>query len=349
MKLQIGILGYLARSVGIVIGDNGFPPRCEQFTFGIDWRAGDELYIVPKNILNALLSGYSDRSPQQLTKTVTTAVTGYDPRFYGNRFRQILTKHGDPASQFHLSSLTEAAHRGAFMGRDGVLIRCGHGAAVFTQFGPSGVITGGWGTVTGDEGSCIWLGHQAIRCVTALHDKSAKEKDARFAIEILKHPSIKESESESDAPSLLEDLHSKKTVTGERAWKEQLYQIGRITLEIACSDSRGSESALRIVDAGQEHLIDLVSGGLAHAMLQPITAFNLCFAGSMFRNAWFRNRLSARLIARFPNVTLTRPRFSPTMGIALLAMQNSEGSHTDPEVFAAAWGSQPWATAVSGK
>jgi hypothetical protein len=342
MNLHVGILGYATRSVGIAIGDNGSPPKCIQFSNGIDWRSGEEFYASFSNILNTLLRSFQLTISD--TKTVTAAVTGYDFRFFNNRFHQILRAHGDTTSQFHLSSLAEAAHKGAFMGRDGVLIRCGHSAAVYTQIGECRVITGGWNTFAGEEASSIWLGDHAIRCVTALHDKFITNQDAEFAIELLQRLNL-ESDNTIDAPTLLEELHMIR-ILREREWKERLYEIGLTVVEIAKSSSNGSTSALRLVDAGQQHLINLVAGGLTHAMVKEDFPFDLCFCGSLFKDLWYRTRLRELVSRQFPNARITHPLFSPTMGIALLAMENSTGMGFDANSFSKEWKSEFWAQPV---
>lgn len=348
MKLNIGILGYMTRSVGIAIGDDGTPPRCVQLNNGIDWRSwGQAVYIVPQEIIGKLLPLYTNGSVNQHLKTVTTAVTGYDYRFFGNRFSHILSSHGDPLSKFHLSNLSEAAHKGAFVDEEGVLIRCGHGSSIYTRFGGHRIITGGWSTVGGDDGSGIWLGHQALFCITSLHDKSASQPQAALATEILRRLGIKNPVFLADAPTLLEDLFIKREINGELAWKQRLYEIGLEVIDIAASNSDGRPAALEIIDYGHRQLIGLIHGGLNSANATAKSEFKVCLGGSIFGNSWYVARFKEHLRNFFPHVNIVRPLYSPIMGIALLAIENSKtATPQELDSFLTSWGNEDWAKAI---
>jgi len=346
MKLHIGILGYLMRSVGIVVGESGSLPRCVHFDDGIDWRSSvDELWVVPHGIIDKLLPSFLYYGPGKVL-TVTTAVTGYDPRFLGNRFRFVLSASSAAASQFHLSSIPEAAHMGAFLGGDGVLLRCGHSASAFTRIGRPGVITGAWNTVGGDEASGTWLGHQALHCITRYHDGSATLPRSALAVEILRRLERRNPTIRSDAPTLLEELHMIRE-TQERAWKHRLYEIGLEVVRIAQSDSTGSEFALRIVEDSQEQLVDLVYGGLSQSGVSKIEPFDICLSGSIFGDRWYVTRFIENLRRAFPSVNVKPPLYSPIMGIALMAVQNGDGlAASDLPLLASTWGNEPWAKPI---
>jgi N-acetylglucosamine kinase-like BadF-type ATPase len=316
----------------------------------MDWRSHDgEVSLVPKTIVDNLLVEYGGRAVPANITVITAAVTGYDSRFFGNRFREELRNNTDPASTFQLSSLAEASHAGAFVESDGILLRCGHGASAFTKMGRHRAITGGWGALVGDEGSGIWLGYRAVACITALHDRVASPLHGELAEEILKRLGSKDDTIQlPDAPTLLEDLHLKRLMRSEREWKKRLYDIGLELLKIAESKSPGAEAAVQILDEGHQHLISIVSGGLRYADLRHTSPFDICLTGSLFRSPYYTQMFKTKLVRYFPGARITPAKYSPVMGIALLALQDSAKplDYLRMESFVSQWGAEPWAKAI---
>ena len=223
MITQIGLVSFVDKSQAVFIPEGDSPPIFRQFEDGIDTRATDKrIDIVPKQILDSLVA-LAPATPCKTT--ITAAVSGFDHRFLGGRFERLIGTQGLRNSRTNLSSLPEAAHEGAFLGQDGILIRCGHGSSVFVRRGPKRELVGGWGVLNGDQASGVWFGQQVIDCVTRLHDRTATRPESDFAHEILLRLS-RPSSDHLNAPTLLEELFETRLKLGEHAWKRRLYEIG---------------------------------------------------------------------------------------------------------------------------
>lgn len=68
----------------------------------------------------------------------------------------------------------DAAHRGAFAGKPGILVLSGTGSMSWARNGRGlSARSGGWGDIVGDEGSSYWIGRRALNLVSQSLDGRA--------------------------------------------------------------------------------------------------------------------------------------------------------------------------------
>jgi glucosamine kinase len=70
----------------------------------------------------------------------------------------------------------DAAHRGAFAGKPGILVLSGTGSMSWARNAQGlSARSGGWGDIVGDEGSSYWIGRRALNLVSQSLDGRAPE------------------------------------------------------------------------------------------------------------------------------------------------------------------------------
>jgi N-acetylglucosamine kinase-like BadF-type ATPase len=340
MSDRIGILGFIDKSIAILIRDN-WPPLFSRGP-GIDWR--DPLSLsgpVPGQLVDDLAS-LLERTPKRLVDgvdAVVIAVSGIDGRFPPDLFVDKLRENVffnkiEP----QLASLSEATHEGAFHGQEGVLVRCGHGSSVFARCRDRTVIAGGWGAITSDSGSAVSIGLHALAQIQAAHDLVATRPQSRLARELLTELRVK------DATVVTERLYERQKV-GLAEWKKELYRLGWIVVKIASADCENAAAARAIIDRDLRALVSEVVGALRFlkTVKRPPA---VCLAGSLFEQSkWYKETFETRLGRRISPLKIIRAEHGPLMGIALLALRATKAiGEAQLQAFTLDHGNSKWAS-----
>ena len=177
-----------------VLFQSGDPKPITSDTGGVELREASASLpsLNVQSLLELLAERLGIRPGTLLSRlcNVTVAFAGFDRRFDDAHLTNTLQEVGIVCS-IEPSSLSEAAHVGAFLEGKGILIRSGHGSSVYGRFGKAEAIKGGWGHIVGDEGSGYWIGQRAAHAVARTYDGLARTREAAFAkklVKELRHP-----------------------------------------------------------------------------------------------------------------------------------------------------------------
>ncbi|WP_454703182.1 N-acetylglucosamine kinase [Agrobacterium burrii] len=119
-----------------------------------EWRSELERSIAP----------FRD---QENLVAVTAALPAYGEVAELSRHQEDAIRQQFPSVKTTVLNDVDAAHRGAFAGKPGILILSGTGSMAWARDAhgnPSR--SGGWGDVIGDEGSSYWIGRLALNLVS---------------------------------------------------------------------------------------------------------------------------------------------------------------------------------------
>lgn len=206
-----------------------------------------------------------------------------------------------PSAKIVTSADYEIALAGANGRLEGVLIAAGTGSVAYgvSSVGESALV-GGWGYLLGDEGSGYWLGLEALRAVTLAEDghgpRTALSSEVPDALGI-----------EPGRAALVAWLYR-----GEAPRQREVAGLAPLVLRLAEQGERASE---QIVRRASTHLAEL-----GRTVVDRLALGDPCyvFAGSLLSEA---NPLSLHLCRELGLADLPRPRHSPVLGAALLALQ----------------------------
>ena len=319
---------------------------------GVEWRdspAESALFSI-HHLLIQLASKEGLPSPKALMSRVdraAIAVAGTDSRFSSTRFLNALQQAGFPQNVMRLTSLSEAAHLGCFLGRPGILVRCGHGSSVFVK-GNDGKtsLVGGWGGMVGDHGSGAWIGKKALAAVARAVDGSASSEETQFAQALVQAAVGLES---VPLTYLFEEMEVSRSFGGNLAVRIYLTKLASNVLGLAES---GDACAAILADRAQQHLVAMVGTALSKTCHDG-SLLSIGLRGSLFTSHQrFAGQVLQKLTrehkyARIPDGG-SNGRHSPLVGLGLLALNCSEPDEIASigEGFLASVSQQDWARSL---
>ncbi|MBN1348874.1 hypothetical protein JXJ21_05650 [candidate division KSB1 bacterium] len=217
------------------------------------------------------------------------------------------------ASNIIVESDARVALAGAFGGKPGIILISGTGAICFgkNDKGPL-VRSGGWGYLLGDEGSGYFVGQQAI--IAAL-----KELDGRGEQTALR--GILESQYKLNQIDEIIPLIYKGKID-----RTEIASLARIVFDTA---AKGDTVAMNIVkQTGQE------LGKLCKAVAQKLNLRNrtipVALIGGLFNaKDVFINEIFKELFELSWDIEVMNPMFSPAVGAAILALEESRVKISD--------------------
>jgi len=195
----------------------------------------------------------------------------------------------------------EVALAGANGRLEGVLIAAGTGSVAY-GVSPAGetALVGGWGYLLGDEGSGYWLGLEALRAV-------AQAEDGRLPRTALSAEGLTALGLEPGRAALIAWLYR-----GPGPRNAEIAGLAPVVLRLA---EQGDSVAEEIVRRGAAHLAEL---GRAVADRLALGDPRYALGGGLLSEP---NPLSVGLCREVGLADLPRPRYSPVLGAALLALR----------------------------
>jgi len=348
LRYRIAILGQVPKSEAILI-KNEDSVRYALCPAGVEWRDGppDSALFAIHDLLSRLAHAEGMASAVALMNKVdqvAIAVAGTDSRVSSSRFENALQDAGIRKDLLRLSSLSEAAHLGSFLGKPGILLRCGHGSSVFAK-GDTGesCIVGGWGGMVGDHGSGAWLGKKALNAVAGAIDRSANKDESLFASLLVEASSGLPSEPLNHP---FEQMEVDRALSGNLAVRKYLTTVAEHVLTLA---EEGNVYAVQLTLRAVEHLASLV--GTAYSrVIHDDSSFKLCLRGNLFvSHPKFADKVFCRLSEQFsflrPTAGGWNGSYSPIVGAGLLAMSCTEPDEIDTigATFLSSIANEPWA------
>lgn len=321
----ISIEGRVSHSkVLLVTGDgNGI---CSIRGMGLEWRempTGTRSWAI-LSLLRALAEERNSVLETLVNQSsrVVIAISGIDPRFGTEEINKAMQLYGFKREQIRLSSLAEIGYLGAFLGRPGILIRCGHGISVFvkTDKGEKRLIAG-WGRLVSDEGSGHWLGTQALATTARVIDGRATLDERNFVNKLLQKMKI------SARINLFLKLEEDRALGGAFAVCQYLTGIGHNVVKIA---EEGDDYAYLLITRSHRYIIDSISAALSDYTVTK-HKIQLCVRGGLLEGEpFFCNLLVKTIIRELTYVFIDEDgkngMFSPIVGAGLLSMNLSTPS-----------------------
>lgn len=210
------------------------------------------------------------------------------------------------ASRIFVDHDARIALAGGLSGRAGIVLITGTGSSCYGRNAAGeDWMSGGWGYLLGDEGSGYWLGLQALRITTRVHDGT--------------HP-----------PSIIADLVRPRLQLPElRELMHRLYVQGLGRNEIAAfaplvieAARRGDAAALRLLEQGGMELAEMV-GSVARRLRMNEDACEIIQIGGLLKagDVYMRS-LREEIQKQVPGARFSNPELPPVLGACLLAMQS---------------------------
>lgn len=105
---------------------------------------------------------------------VVAALPAYGEVAELSRLQEEAIRHVFPVVRTIILNDVDAAHRGAFAGKPGILLLSGTGSMAWARNATDqSARSGGWGDVIGDEGSSYWIGRLALNVISQSLDGRA--------------------------------------------------------------------------------------------------------------------------------------------------------------------------------
>ncbi|MDX1982038.1 MAG: hypothetical protein SFV51_17330 [Bryobacteraceae bacterium] len=313
-EFALAFLGQLSRSRALAITDGGAAVY-DADAGPVDWR--DMPNGRPERVLSLLLDALARKvslDPERLAANSTScafSISGVDKRLDWSRIQKWVSEAGFANPRLYVTNLAGAGHLGAFLGGPGLLIRCGHGSAVYAaDSSGKSVVKGGWGGIVSDHGSAAWLGRQALIAVHRVEDRLAVPSEIAFVNELARDQNL-------PAVELIKQLNGKDELVHVRRF---LSDIGHATCELA---RLGDPYADRLLGRAHSHLVALSKA--ATLELEAGVALPVCLRGGMVeRREYFSRGLLLRLLAEVKTTCIADQRangtYGPLVGVGLLAL-----------------------------
>jgi N-acetylglucosamine kinase-like BadF-type ATPase len=323
MPSYLGIVGGCSGAFGIFVQDLGQNVIVEDDEkCGMDWREsrqhGDPCAGVTQ-LMNRIALTVGNRS--FVYDGAAVAISGADPRYWPWFHQAALQHAGVDPNRTRISSLTEAAHWGAFRGGSGILVRCGHGSSTFaSNAAGESVLMGGWGSVVGDHGGGAWMGRQALEAMCMALDHRASSDERVFVAGLL------DDVGAPDAMELIERIERVRFYSGGFGLRKELFLLGVATTRMA---EMGDRFAKSVTQRALEHLIEAAVAAHLHVGAPP--EIPLALAGSVFSEVpSFATSFTERLSEVIHPTSIVvvgnaeRSTYWSVTGIAMIAINKSE-------------------------
>lgn len=207
----------------------------------------------------------------------------------------------------HIVNDVEVGWAGALACRPGIHIVAGTGAIAFGKgLDQKAARCGGWNEFFGDEGSCYWVGREAMSLFT-------KQADGRIPRGPLYHIVRREL-------SLTEDMRFIDIVVSELAPRRD--KVAAFQLYASQAAELGDPAAVALYGRAAQELA-LLAGALRKELALPETAC-VTYSGGLFRTGGLILDPLARELER-RSCVLTKPEKSALEGALLLAIKQFSG------------------------
>jgi N-acetylglucosamine kinase-like BadF-type ATPase len=319
---SIGIVGQASESFAIGLCHKSERVRLERAP-GMDWRAMPEGSVRARigELLVQLADALGLSSRNELasrTRNLALAVSGIDNRFSLSLLERSLDALGFDFDTVQLTSVGEAAHVGAFLGRPGLLVHCGHGVSVYVKSDDGKeTLLGGWGSVSGDRGSGPWIGRKAMIAVTEVIEGVSDDGRQRFVDDLIR-------ESQMPLPiSLLEQIETAHYCSGELGVRQELNRLGGLTVRLA---EQGDQYARALVERSWNQVLLPIASAVTVTMGAPLP---VCFRGGILECfPYYCRGLATRLATQFPMLQISNSgclgNYATVVGIGVLAAGRKE-------------------------
>jgi N-acetylglucosamine kinase-like BadF-type ATPase len=195
---------------------------------------------------------------------------------------------------------------GAFGGADGVNIVSGTGSIAYGEHKSATARAGGWGEIFSDEGSAYWIAVQGLNAFSRMAD-GRRPKGPLYALM-------------REAYALDEDIDLSGLILSDTA-RDRIADASRIVTRAA---EAGDKAARAIFAAAASELAELAIAVRTTLGYGDAEATSVSYSGGVFTTGELILRpLRTALAQANPNITLAAPRFSPSIGAALIAARHA--------------------------
>lgn len=188
MGWTLAIQAQISGAEGILVSDDEETRvHYARLSVGIDARdmtVGTPLFSL-RALLRAIAAEAGVTSDELIAETnkYAVSISGIDHSVPTSVrvFIEQMERLGFAKGSERVCTLPEAAHRAAFVGGSGLLVRCGHGSSLCMKDEKATTRTfGGWGTVIGDCGSGFCIGRDVVHTVTTVLDELGDPTQTAF-------------------------------------------------------------------------------------------------------------------------------------------------------------------------
>lgn len=195
---------------------------------------------------------------------------------------------------------------GAFACADGINIVSGTGSIAYGERHGATARAGGWGELFSDEGSAYWIAVQGFNAFSRMAD-GRRPKGPLYDLM-------------REAYKLTDDLDLSGLILSDLA-RERIAEASRI---VTCAAQAGDDASRRIFAAAGAELAELALAVRDALGFGDGEATLVSHSGGVFKaGALILEPLRAALAKANAPVTLAAPRFSPSIGAALVAARHA--------------------------
>ncbi|MBS3945398.1 MAG: hypothetical protein KGZ42_07865 [Melioribacter sp.] len=196
----------------------------------------------------------------------------------------------------------EITFEGAFSGNTGAILIAGTGSILFAKDEKNNFLrVGGFGRLTGDEGSGYSIGRKALSSISKSFDGRKK------STALSKVFSSKYKVNESN--QLISLIHSPKF---------NIAEIAKLVLTLA---DKGNSECIQILNEEIEELILHIRALTRRIKSEKI---NLCLQGSLLsKSNYYSRKLKAQIKKNFPEIKIIKAKYPPEIGAVFIAKKFS--------------------------
>jgi N-acetylglucosamine kinase-like BadF-type ATPase len=214
-----------------------------------------------------------------------------------------------PAGRYRCGNDVVCGWAGSLGCEDGISIVAGTGSIAYGEYGGRSARSGGWGELFSDEGSAYWIAREGLNAFSRMSDGRAEPGPMRRL--------FRERLKLTGDLDLCAEVYSR--LGAERSAVAQLAQL---VFDAALQDDGTAQA---IFAKGARELARMVKAVRKSLAVPDYVTLPVSYSGGVFKSqslvlAPFEQELQAHA-ARY---ALTRPRFTPVIGAALLAAARCE-------------------------
>lgn len=184
---------------------------------------------------------------------------------------------------------------------NGLLITVGTGSVIYGKYDERIVRVGGWGRFLGDEGSGWWLGREVLRAALAEHDGIGKHTLCTSLL------------------ALQHNLGTRDAIID--AVYRHSFDVASLAPLVLQAASQNDPVAHSILKRGCQAILRSLRDALKALHIQSYDTIPCAFIGSLVaKNTLYARLLRTEVHRAFPRITIIKPKHSPAVGAARLAI-----------------------------
>lgn len=200
-----------------------------------------------------------------------------------------------------------AGWAGSLAGADGINVVAGTGSMTYGERHGVGHRVGGWSEVFGDEGSAYWIGTQGLNVFTRMADgrlpRGPLYEFVRERVGVT---------HDLDLISVVVDTWG--------AGRTEIADLARVVIAAAEAGDAAADDVLRRAAAELSTLVTATAAALGYPAGETVP---VSYSGGLFGSERFLGGFADALRERDPALHLVTPRFGPSIGSVITAMQGA--------------------------